>query len=127
MSQNSLVIAHGGSRRESAGHNRSWPGRDAPAARLGRRPLQERARLLVDRLAEKVVGARVADVELDRRIELQGLDEIAVRVAAGSFGGPCLSVAEGTLLGEQQCDGNECDTYIYLGRTPVWLVPDVSA
>src|SRR5688572_27669271 len=44
--------------------------------RLGRRPLQKRARLLVDWLAEKVVGARVADVELDRRIELHELDEI---------------------------------------------------
>ncbi len=44
--------------------------------RFRRRALQERACLLVERSAEKVVRRRVADVETDRRIEGDHLDEI---------------------------------------------------
>src|SRR6185295_16936520 len=44
--------------------------------RLGRRTLQERARLFVDRRAEEVVRGRVPDVELDRGVELPHLDEL---------------------------------------------------
>jgi len=58
--------------------------------RFRRRPLQERACFLVDGLAKKVVRARVADVELDRRIELHQLDEIRFASRVGIGGGPVL-------------------------------------
>jgi hypothetical protein len=37
--------------------------------RLGGRPLQERTCLRIDRLAEKIAVGRVADVEVDRRVQ----------------------------------------------------------
>src|SRR5205085_1614478 len=50
---------------------------------LGGRALHEGARLVIDLRSEKVVGRRVADLELDRRVEFHELDEIWVtKIAA---------------------------------------------
>ena len=46
--------------------------------RLGRLPLQERARLGIERLAKKIIVGCVADVELDRGIEPAHLDEVGI-------------------------------------------------
>ena len=59
--------------------------------RFGGGPLQKRARFLVDRLAEKVVGAGIADVELDRRVELDELDEIGGSRRVRILGRPVLT------------------------------------
>jgi hypothetical protein len=53
---------------------------------LGRGPLQERAGLRVDRPPDEVVLRRVADVQLDRRIEGRQLDEIGGAMRAGLDG-----------------------------------------
>ena len=53
---------------------------------FGRRPLHEGARLVVEARAEEVVRRRVADLEVDRRIELHELDEI-VRGERAGLGG----------------------------------------
>ncbi len=49
---------------------------------LGRRPLQERTRLRIHRLAKEVAGRRITDVEPDRGVEGDDLDEIARALAA---------------------------------------------
>jgi hypothetical protein len=49
-----------------------------PHQRLGSRSLQKRARLRVNGLAQEVVIRCVADVETDRRVECDELDEVAL-------------------------------------------------
>ena len=43
---------------------------------LGGRPLEERARLPVDRAMNDVVRGRIANVQTDRRVEPDQLDEL---------------------------------------------------
>ena len=49
-----------------------------PHQRFGGRTLHEGARLVVDLRAQEVIGCRIADLELDRRIERHQLGEIGL-------------------------------------------------
>ena len=51
-------------------------GRNRPNKRGRGGPLKKRAGLLVDRLADEVVRAGVADLELDCRVQLDELDQV---------------------------------------------------
>eukprot|EP01136_Pigoraptor_vietnamica_P030520 Opistho-1_new@89877 len=54
-----------------------------PRQRLRRRTLKERARPLIDLLAEEVVGSGIADVEPDRRIERADRDQFGFDLRLG--------------------------------------------
>src|SRR5262245_50759245 len=51
--------------------------------RFGGRSLQVRSGARVDRRAQEVVGGRVANVELDRGVELRELDQVDVAKLSG--------------------------------------------
>ena len=54
--------------------------------RFRRGPLQKGSRLRVNRSAQKIVGRRIADVELDRRIKRGEFHEVRLEKIAGFRG-----------------------------------------